>query len=60
MIFSWTYARDPKLVADDLRKTLITADQARDIYGVLVKPETLDVDLEATSRLRAAKAKDRS
>jgi N-methylhydantoinase B len=54
------YARDPRLVADDLRKTLITADQAREIYGVLVKPETLDVDLDATSRLRAAKAKDTS
>jgi N-methylhydantoinase B len=51
------YARDPRLVAEDVRKTLITVDQARDIYGVLVKPEMLEVDLEATRRLRASKAR---
>jgi N-methylhydantoinase B len=52
--------RDPRLVADDVRKALVTIDQARNIYGVLVKPETLDVDLEATRRLRATEAKDTS
>jgi N-methylhydantoinase B len=54
------YARDPRLVADDVRKTLITPDQARDIYGVLVKPETLEADLKATHTLRETKAKDTS
>ncbi len=54
------YERDPSLVADDVRKDLVTIDQARDIYGVVVKPETLDIDIEATRRLRATKPKDES
>jgi N-methylhydantoinase B len=54
------YGRDPRLVADDVRKALVTIDQAREIYGVLVKPETLEVDLEATRRLRETKVKNAS
>jgi len=49
------YERDPRLVADDVRKGLVRIDQARDNYGVVVKPETLDVDLDATRRLRATR-----
>jgi N-methylhydantoinase B len=55
-----SHERDPTLVADDVRKGLATIAQAREIYGVVVNPETLDVDLEATHRLRSIKAKDKS
>jgi len=44
--------RDPKLVAWDVRNEYITLQQARDIYGVVLDPRTLEVDFEATASLR--------
>lgn len=49
--------RNPRLVADDVRKGFLTTDQARDIYGMVIKAETLDVDSDATASLRATRVK---
>lgn len=51
---------DPKqrpidLVLDDVKNEYITPEQAREIYGVVVEPNTLTIDQEATSLLRKAK-----
>lgn len=43
--------RDPHAVADDVREDKVTADAARDVYGVVLRDD--DVDAEATDRLRA-------
>jgi N-methylhydantoinase B/oxoprolinase/acetone carboxylase alpha subunit len=45
--------RDPELVRDDVRNLLFTVDEAREIFGVVLDPATLDVDAEATARERA-------
>ena len=44
--------RDPKLVQWDVLNRYITIQQAREIYGVVINPETLEVDLKETERLR--------
>ncbi len=50
------FAREPELVLRDLRRGYYTVAQARDWFGVVVDGETLEVDLAATERLRAAAA----
>jgi N-methylhydantoinase B len=44
--------RAPEKVRDDVLSGLITLNRARDVYGVQLAPESLDVDQEATSNLR--------
>ncbi|MFQ6080622.1 MAG: hydantoinase B/oxoprolinase family protein [Candidatus Bathyarchaeia archaeon] len=44
--------RDPTLVRDDVKNGLITLEQARDIYKVVIKPETLKIDWNSTNKLR--------
>jgi N-methylhydantoinase B len=45
--------RDPARVAADVREDYVSIDSARDDYGVVVRPDTLDVDGAATALLRA-------
>lgn len=49
------FARDPSAVLDDIENALITADQARDDYGVVIDrgPTGLHVDEPATAALRS-------
>ncbi len=44
--------RPVDLVVDDVRVELISAEQAREVYGVALRPGSLDPDEEATQRLR--------
>lgn len=45
--------RDPEMVRRDVWNELLSSDFAREAYGVIVDPHGLQVDLDATSRLRA-------
>jgi len=44
--------RDPKLVAWDVKNEYITIEQARNIYGVVIDPRSLEVDYKETQALR--------
>ncbi len=44
--------RDPELVRTDVRSERLTADHVRREYGVVIDPESFEVDLGATERLR--------
>ena len=48
--------RDPELVREDILNGYVSAAAAREIYGVSVDGETLEVDGGKTDRLRAATA----
>ncbi|HEX2217132.1 MAG TPA: hydantoinase B/oxoprolinase family protein [Xanthobacteraceae bacterium] len=50
------YARDAALVASDVRDELLSITKARNDYGVVLDPLTLQVDVEATSKLRAKRS----
>jgi len=45
--------RDPRLVLEDVRAELVSPAQAREIYGVVMHGERLEVDAAATAALRA-------
>jgi N-methylhydantoinase B/oxoprolinase/acetone carboxylase alpha subunit len=45
--------RDPDAVLRDVRDELVTVEGAREHYGVVIDPGTLEVDEEATSAERA-------
>ena len=45
--------RDPIAVQRDVRNEMTTVDYAREVYGVVIDPETLEIDEEATRALRA-------
>jgi N-methylhydantoinase B len=49
--------RDPALVQDDVRNAYLTVEQAANIYGVVINPDTLAVDVEATQARRDAAKK---
>ena len=46
--------RDPELVENDVADGYVSLESARADYGVVIHPETLKVDEEATQTLRAA------
>ncbi|MDE0060319.1 MAG: hydantoinase B/oxoprolinase family protein, partial [Defluviicoccus sp.] len=46
--------RPAELVAAEVRDGVISLEAARDVYGVAVDPETLELDREATAALRKA------
>ena len=52
--------RDPQKVRWDVLEEYISLDAARERYGVVILPETLNVDLAATDQLRAQMAKARA
>lgn len=45
--------RDPELVLWDVKNEYITLDAARNIYGVIIDPEKMEVDWKETERLRS-------
>lgn len=47
------FERDPDLVLDDYLDDYVTAEIAREVYGVVIDEETGTVDREATRRCRA-------
>ncbi len=52
--------RDPKLVLEDFKNELITLETARNIYGVVIDPEKMEIDWEATKKLRQELRQKRS
>lgn len=44
--------RDPNLVLKDVVNGLVSLDSAKNDYGVLIKPNTMEIDLEETQKLR--------
>jgi N-methylhydantoinase B len=49
------YERDPEKVLRDVRNELVSIEAARRDYGVVIDEKTLELDLEATNKLRSAK-----
>jgi N-methylhydantoinase B len=49
------FERDPEAVQADVMNGYVSIDRARDDYGVVIDPETLKVDLEATRVRREVK-----
>jgi N-methylhydantoinase B/oxoprolinase/acetone carboxylase alpha subunit len=47
------FERDPAAVLEDIRQEKMTVEHARTAYGVLVDPETMSVDRDATDAYRA-------
>ena len=45
--------RDPELVLSDVLDGFTSLEQALEIYRVAIDPETLELDLESTDRLRS-------
>lgn len=45
--------REPERVQRDVRRGYVTLERAHEEYGVVLDPHTLEVDAEATARLRA-------
>ncbi len=46
------FDRDPKLVAEDVRNEYVSLSQAAEVYGVVLDPDQLSVDLQGTQALR--------
>jgi N-methylhydantoinase B len=44
--------RDPEMVEMDVREGYVSAEKAREYYGVAIDPNTSKVDVEATRKLR--------
>ncbi|MBI2998058.1 MAG: hydantoinase B/oxoprolinase family protein, partial [Deltaproteobacteria bacterium] len=47
--------REPKKVLEDVINEFISLDVARDIYGVAIRPQTLEIDWEETRKLRSSR-----
>ena len=45
--------RDPDLVLQDVRNGIYTVDYVRREFGVVIDPQTLAIDHDATTSLRA-------
>jgi N-methylhydantoinase B len=45
--------RDPELVRRDVMNVIVSVEAARELYGVILNGQGLEVDLEATRQLRA-------
>ena len=48
--------RPAEKVRDDVRQGYVSPEAARALYGVVIDPETLELDAGATERVRAAMA----
>jgi N-methylhydantoinase B len=46
--------RDPHLVEDDVRNSLVSIERAMEDYGTVIDRESLRIDEEATKKLRAS------
>jgi N-methylhydantoinase B len=49
--------RDPELVREDVIDGFVTLDRAREVYRVVLNPETLELNLRETEKLRSARRK---
>ena len=49
------YERNSGKVLQDVKNELVSVEAARRDYGVVIDEKTLELDLEATKRLRSAK-----
>ncbi len=49
------FTRDPALVLQDVRAEVLTLEDARRLYGVVIDPQSLTVDQSATTALREGK-----
>jgi N-methylhydantoinase B len=47
--------RDPQLVLEDYVEELLTADEARDFYAVIIDEARREIDREGTARLRSVR-----
>lgn len=47
--------RDPEAVRKDVRNELVSIQFARDVYKVVIDPNTLQIDYESTKALRSSK-----
>ena len=45
--------RDPELVREDVENEFVSLENAKEIYRVVIEPDTLKVDHQATKALRA-------
>jgi len=54
------FARDPALVARDVRRGYYTAAQAQEMFGVALVPATGTIDSSATALLRSARSLERA
>lgn len=57
--FGNPHLRDPQKVAQEIKNGIISIEQAKESYGVIVDPENFIVDIEATRRLRQAGKKSK-
>lgn len=49
--------RDPEAVLMDVKNELVSRNMARDVYKVIIKPGSLEIDREATRMLRGSKGR---
>jgi N-methylhydantoinase B len=47
--------RDPEAVRIDVKNEFVSVTAAKDIYKVVLKPDTMEIDHEATQKLRTKK-----
>jgi N-methylhydantoinase B len=53
--FGPPHVRDPERVAEDVRQGYVSAAAAAESYGVVLDPQTLEVDRAATQQRRRGK-----
>ena len=46
------YEREPEMVERDVIEGYVSLEKAKAEYGVVINPETLKLDIEATKKLR--------
>lgn len=51
--FGDPYERDPEAVREDVRDDLVSIEAAKEEYGVVIDPDSLEIDYEATEGQRA-------
>jgi len=49
------YLRDPAQVAEEVKNGIISIEKAKKDYGVIIDPETFEVNLKETEKLRKKK-----
>jgi N-methylhydantoinase B/oxoprolinase/acetone carboxylase alpha subunit len=46
------FHRDPEMVREDVEDMKVSLGRARNVYGVVLDPDTFEVDYEATEKMR--------
>ena len=52
--FGSPFDRPPEKVREDVRQEYVSVTAARDLYGVVIDPETLEIDVPTTEQLRGS------